>query len=192
MLETLKQVDTQLLLFFNHLNNSFFDFIFFWISDKFIWIPFYLMLAFFFIRKFKSDFIWILVFVACVIVVSDQLASSVIKPLVMRLRPCHEPSILSKIHLVKGYCGGQFGFISSHAANTFALAAFATKVIPQSFKGFVPMMWIWASLVSFSRIYLGVHYPADVLVAALLGIVIGFFFAKLCLVCINKYSSKKV
>lgn len=191
MLETIKNIDTQLLLFFNHLNNSVFDFIFYWLSDKLIWIPFYALLAWFVIRKYKSSFFWVFIFVALAITISDQLASGLIKPMVMRLRPCHEPSIMDQVHLVNGYCGGKYGFISSHAANTFALVAFLGRLIPDSFKGFAAILWIWAVMVSFSRVYLGVHYPADVFVAAVLGVTIGVTMAKLCVSVIKKYSRVK-
>src|SRR5688572_642460 len=110
MLETLKNVDTQLLLFFNHLNNQFLDFIFYWVSDKWIWIPFYIFLAVLIIKDHRRDFFIVIIFVAAAITISDQLASTVIKQNVMRLRPCHEPSLIDKIHLVNGYCGGKYGF----------------------------------------------------------------------------------
>lgn len=191
MLETLVEIDTQLLLFFNRLNNSFLDFMFYWLSDKWIWVPFYAALAWLIIRKYKSSSLWVFVFVAAAITVSDQVASTLIKPAVMRLRPCHEPSIMSQVHLVNGYCGGKYGFISSHAANAFAMATFITRLIPESFRGFVLTMFIWAALVSFSRIYLGVHYPGDILTGALLGIISGGIAGYACLSVINSISRVK-
>jgi len=188
MIETLKNIDTQLLLFFNHLNIPLLDFIFYWISEKWIWVPFYVFLAWLVIRKYKQNSIWIFIFVAAAIAASDQIASGLIKENVKRLRPCHEPSIMNEIHIVMGYCGGPYGFISSHATNTFTLAAFLIRLIPDSFRGFVSMMWIWAAVVSFSRIYLGVHYPGDVIVAIILGLLIGKIFANVCFKVMDKKS----
>ena len=128
MLESLKNLDAELLLFFNRLNNPFLDFIFYWFSDKWFWIPFYAFLAWKVFRFDKSNFLLIVFFIAVAITISDQISSALIKANVMRLRPCHDPALAAQLHLVKDYCGGQYGFVSSHAANVFALAAFITRL----------------------------------------------------------------
>ena len=91
-----------------------------------------------------------------------------------RLRPCHEASLADIIHTVRDKCGGHYGFISSHASNSFALAVFLSGFIRRRYRYFPLFILIWASVVSYSRIYLGVHYPFDVIVGAIFGSLLGY------------------
>lgn len=174
MLEYLKELDTRILLLVNGANSSFFDFIMYWLSDKLIWIPLYVFLIWRLYRSYGKKIWIILLFAAFAIILSDWGSVQVFKNTVQRLRPCHEPALEGLLHLVNGKCGGQYGFISSHAANTFGLALYCLPFFKDTNKKWlVYFLVIWATIVSFSRIYLGVHYPGDVLAGAIWGCLAG-------------------
>ena len=189
--EILKSADKDLLLFLNGMNNSFLDFVMYWASDRFIWIPFYLLMLFFIIRRFGKKTYLILVLVAGMITVSDQVSSSLVKNSVQRIRPCHDPEIKASVHLVNGICGGRYGYFSSHASNSWALAIFlillfrksssvnaGTDAKDQKVTVIVTVLMIsYALLVSYSRIYLGIHYPFDVVSGMTFGFILSLIFA---------------
>jgi undecaprenyl-diphosphatase len=179
MIEYLNHVDTQLFLLLNGIHNTFFDFVMYWFSDKLIWVPMYLLIAFFIVKQYKIKGIIMLIFAGIVIALCDQTASHLIKNAVLRLRPSHEPALVGLVHLSKAGAGGMYGFVSSHAANTFGLAMFLNCVLDNRFKLLKYCLFIWAVFVSYSRIYNGVHYPGDVLVAAFIGAFIGWAISKL-------------
>ncbi len=179
MIDKLKEWDTNLFLYLNSRHNNFFDIIMYWASDKLFWLPFYLFLAIIVVRQFRKKSILIFIFIAALITVSDQLASNFLKNTVKRLRPSHEEALQGFIHLSKAGAGGPYGFISSHACNSFALFAFLSFLLPASFRPLKYILFFWASLVSYSRVYNGVHYPGDVIVAAVLGSLLGWLFARI-------------
>lgn len=179
MLDSLVQLDKSLFLFFNGLHNPVLDVFFYWVSSKWIWVPFYVLLAWHLYRKEGNYLFLMFVFIAAAVTVSDQLASGLIKPAIMRLRPCHDPSLAGQVHLVYGYCGGQYGFISSHAANVFTLLAFMLKLFEGKPYSFRSILWFWAITVSFSRIYLGAHFPGDIIAGLIVGSLSGNIFARL-------------
>jgi len=177
MIETLRNIDTQVFLFLNGYHNDFWDFIMYWASNKFVWAPLYAYLLFLIIRKFNKESIWILITIIALIVISDQL-SVAIKNLFERLRPCHEPDLEGLVHIVKDKCGGSFGFVSSHACNHFSLAVFLIILFSKKVRFFTLPILLWAAFISYSRIYLGVHYPGDVISGAILGALIGLMVGK--------------
>lgn len=176
MLEFLKELDKDVLLFLNGFHTPWLDPVMFWISKTFFWLPLYLFLLFLVIKNFKKDSWIILIGIAVTIILSDQITSSFMKPFFERLRPSREPSLQGLVYLVDGYKGGKYGFASSHAANTFATALFFWLLFKSQYR----WMWVlfaWATVMTYTRIYLGVHYPGDILVGMLVGLVaawIGF------------------
>lgn len=184
MLEKINTIDTQLFLFLNGKHNAFFDPIMYWASDMYFWFPFYAVLLFFIAKHYKKQSLLIFILVAVLITLSDQTASHLIKNNVQRLRPSHQPALQNQIHLSKAGAGGKYGFVSSHAANAFALATFLFLLLPKNFNWLKVVLFAWAVLVSYSRIYNGVHYPLDVIVAAVLGITLSAIiynvYIKLC------------
>lgn len=174
MLEQIKQLDTKLFIYLNGKHNAFFDPIMYWASDKLFWIPFYLLLVIIIILEYKKKSIYVLLAIGFLITICDQTASNLIKNTVKRLRPSHEPALQNLIHLSDAGKGGQFGFISSHAANAFGLATFLILLLPTKYNWLKITLLFWAILVAYSRIYNGVHYPSDVIVAMLLGLLYGF------------------
>jgi undecaprenyl-diphosphatase len=177
-IQSIKDFDTQLFLFLNSKHNSFFDFIMFWASDRFIWIPLYLFFGFLVVIHFKKQTWLIVLFTILLILLSDQISNHLFKDMFLRYRPCHNLLLQDKIHLNDG-CGGMYGFVSSHATNTFALAMFLGLLLRKRIEYFTLFIFLWAAFVSYSRIYNGVHYPADVAVGALLGMLIGLTVFKL-------------
>lgn len=187
-MESLVQADQSLFLYLNSFHSSFWDPVMVFISGKISWVPFYLVLVWFLIKERKKR-IWVsLIIIALMVVTTDQV-SVFIKDSVLRLRPCHDEAIKPLLHLVKG-CGGKYGFVSSHATNSFGVAMFFTLFFRKHWWAGVSLM-LWALLVSYSRIYLGVHYPGDILGGAVLGVIIGlifFYLDKLLLLKIYKNS----
>ena len=188
MLEFILELDTQLFLFLNSLHNAFWDPIMYEISEKVFWYPFYGILIGLIIWRYKWNAIATLLFIALLITLADQISVKGFKEVFERFRPTHNPQIDHLVHTVKGYRGGDFGFVSSHAANTFAYALFSSKLFKNRYYSW--FIFIWAAIVSYSRIYLGVHYPLDIIGGALLGIALGYLVFWLYCKFGNKYLRK--
>jgi len=167
----IEQLDQQLFLFLNSLNSPFFDQVMHAISGKLIWVPLYLAILIYLGIKNKRKFLIIILFLIIAAIISDQF-SVIIKNLVQRLRPCHQPELDGFVHLFRGECGGKFSFVSSHATNSFNVALLSLLFIRK--RWYTISIIIWAAFVGYSRIYLGVHYPGDVICGSVLGALIGW------------------
>ena len=165
MLDWLKDIDRSLFLALNGTGSPLLDQPMIWLSARYVWIPLYGFLVYQLIRKTRWQF-WIpIIGVVFIITVCDQVTSSFMKPFFERFRPCHEPELAELVEIIKS-CGGQYGFASSHAANTFGLAFFFHFIFKSKY---TQLLLTWALLVSYSRVYLGVHYPGDIIVGGIIG-----------------------
>jgi undecaprenyl-diphosphatase len=174
MLEKIIELDKKIFLNLNSHHSDFMDNVMWFISGKLEWIPLYLLLIALIIHRFKWKSIPIFVIILAGIVAADQIAVHGFKEVFERPRPSHNPDLAQNIHLVKGYTGGMFGFVSNHAANSFCLATITSLIYRNKF--LTIGMFVWAGLVSYSRIYLGVHYPADIVGGVILGFFVGVLF----------------
>ena len=164
--------DQELLLQLNGSDSLFWDG-FMWLSTKmFTWIPLAFVLVYVIFKNNKiKEALTILILVGVVITLADQIASGFCKPFFARYRPTQDPELMYQIDIVNGYRGGTYGFMSSHAANTFGVAIFLSLIFKSG--SLTLILFIWAILNAFSRIYLGVHYPGDILFGTMVGIGVG-------------------
>ncbi|WP_033956603.1 phosphatase PAP2 family protein [Psychroserpens jangbogonensis] len=180
MLEELVKLDTELFVYLNGLGTETWDAFWMFYTTKFNWIPFYALLLFLLYKRLtmKMFLITILV-IALMITFTDQITNLFKKMLVLRLRPCYNPEIDDIIRLVKRSCGGKYGYFSGHASNSMAVAVFMSLMLRSKYKYITYILVVWAIAMGYSRIYVGVHYPLDVLSGMLFGAFSGFLFYKL-------------
>lgn len=173
MLEYLQQLDADLLCTLNGLNCPYADQLMWLISGKFSSALIIVVMLALLARKHNwRNILTLVVMIALVVLLADRISSGIIKPLVERLRPTHNPELQNIVHVVNDYRGGKFGFVSSHAANLFGIATLISLVVRN--RGTWVAMMGWAAIVSYSRIYLGVHYPGDILGGIVVGVSMAF------------------
>jgi undecaprenyl-diphosphatase len=178
IINTINSWDTSLFLALNGQGGPFWDLVMWWASDKLIWIPVYLLFLFLLWKDHRGRIWLVMLFAAFLIFLSDQISVHLFKDVFQRLRPCHEPALEGMVHMVNGKCGGNYGFYSSHASNIFALAVFVISLMRKKTWWIILAIFCWAALIGYSRIYLGVHYPGDVLAGAIAGSLLGWMVAR--------------
>tara|TARA_R110002050_G_scaffold298901_1_gene463102 strand:- start:41060 stop:41629 length:570 start_codon:yes stop_codon:yes gene_type:complete len=189
MIDQLVQYDKELFLFLNNLGTAQWDGFWLFMTNKWSSVPLYALLAFFTYKVFGlKRLLMTLVAIALLILVTDQLANF-FKYGVQRLRPCHDHELQAVMRLVKSSCGGKFGYFSAHAANSFAVATFFTALLRTKYKYIGLFLFLWASVVAYSRIYIGVHFPLDVVTGIIIGTFLGGMFQQLFLKAVSKYQS---
>lgn len=187
MIEELLKWDKELFLFLNQLGTEGWDGFWLFITNKWSSLPLYLLLLILsYLHLGWKKTLLLLLFVVLMITCTDQLANF-FKYGVQRPRPCHAAELNSAMRLVKSSCGGPFGYFSAHAGNAFALALFFNSILKTRYKYLPPFLVIWALVVGYSRIYIGVHYPLDVLSGMFIGGFLGWTFARLFKLAIKKY-----
>ena len=184
LLSMLKTMDTMVFLTVNSHHNAYFDSVMWLVSGKLIWVPMYVSLFFVLLKNYSYKVVFaILLAIGVVILFTDSFTAQVIRPWVCRLRPSNlDNPMSSMVHIVDGYRGGAYGFPSNHASNTWGLAFFITFLFRRYKLTF--FFFLWALLVCYSRMYLGVHYFGDLLIGGLLALAgastVFYVFRKVC------------
>ncbi|ATP55215.1 phosphatase PAP2 family protein [Pedobacter ginsengisoli] len=179
MIESLQQFDVELFLKIHRgLANPFFDWLLPLMRNRFFWAPLYLFIIVFSFIEYKKKGWYIIGMLLVTFAIGDLVSSRIIKPTVARVRPCNEITLANDIiHRVP--CGSGYSFPSAHATNHFAIAVFLIFVFYDRWKLILPIGLFWAFIISFSQIYVGVHYPIDTMAGAILGMLIGLLTSKI-------------
>ena len=158
--------------------NSFFDIFFPLIRQTSFWMAWYLFLFVLVIFNFKKNWWWWIVIFLCTVAITDMTGTYVFKHIVQRPRPCNDPVFFSSVRMILKDCAGGYSFVSNHAANNFGLAAFVFFSVGKYFGKWFYMIWLWPIAVSYGQVYVGVHYPSDVIAGAMLGLLVGFLTSR--------------
>lgn len=179
MLEQLIELDKALFLFLNGLGTPTWDGFWMFYTNKVSWIPFYAVLLFFMYKKSNAKIFLLTVLVVALMILFTDQVTNLFKSGFARLRPCHEADIADKMRLIKSWCGGRHGYFSGHSSNSMAVAVFVGLFLRYKYKYLIFILLFWAALMAYSRVYIGVHYPLDIISGMLFGALSGFGFYKL-------------
>lgn len=172
-MEELIEIDKKILIFLNGFHSPALDPVMLTITKTFFWLPLYASLIFLLFKNFKREAWFILIGAALTIILCDQITSTLMKPFFARLRPSHDPTMQGLLHFVDDYRGGLYGFSSGHAANTMGVALLVWLTLRSVYR-WIGLIFIWAALMTYTRIYLGVHFPGDILVGGTIGLLCGW------------------
>lgn len=172
MIEYLQDFDTSALLAINGMHNAFQDALWWMVTAKWSSLLLALALLWILLHQHRRHAVLVLVMMVLAMLIADQVSSGLIKHVVERLRPTHEPSLQDVVHVINGYRGGMYGFVSSHAANFVAVSTLIALVMRH--RAAVLSMFTWSLLQCYSRMYLGVHYPGDILGGIAVGLLVGW------------------
>lgn len=187
MFELLKGIDRDLLLSINARHNQWMDVVMFYISGIWICLPLFMYWFSLFLKKYELKKVMILVFFLIALITLTDQTSNRVKHSVKRYRPTHNIEIKDQIHLVNDYHGGQYGFFSGHAANTFGIAMLLFLLFKEHSILLRSSFFAWAGITAYSRLYLGVHYPSDILVGIIVGLIWGYVIYQLIQFTFKKY-----
>lgn len=184
-IDMLINADQDLFLWLNGHHTPLLDSLMYWITFKYTWVPMYILLIALHLKKdWRKSWPELLV-VLLAVAVADKITSGLMKPYFLRFRPCHDPELQGLVHQVTG-CGGLYGFASSHASTSFAVAmtwfAFLRTKISYAW-----LLFVWAAIYSYSRVYVGVHYPADIVIGSMIGLAVGWLCLKLYQTFLTRY-----
>ncbi len=178
MIQTLLDWDTRLFELINgSWHHPWLDWIFPWWREKLTWVPLYVLLAGFSAFKFRVKALWFIMALVLAVGLADTVSSKLLKPAVHRLRPCNTPELKEEVRLLSG-CGKAYSFTSSHAANHFAIASFLSLTLGLLYPWSRVWWYLWAGTIAYGQVYVGVHYPGDVIAGAIIGLIIGNVVAK--------------
>jgi len=172
--QALQQFDRWLFEKINgHWTNTFLDYFFIFLRQSNFWMPLYLFLFVFVAVNFKRNWWWWIILFVCTVAITDMVGTHVFKNVFKRLRPCRDPVFAPFVHLVLKECSGSYSFISNHAANHFGLATFMYFTLRPYVRKWLWLAWAWAITIGYAQIYVGIHYPLDVICGAFVGILFG-------------------
>lgn len=184
-MDLLHHIDLKLLYFINHqMSNALFDYLMPLLRGKLIWSPLYVLIIYFTVKKYGLKSIWVIGFALLTVLIADRLSAGLLKPYFQRLRPCNNPELSDWLLLPHGK-GSGWSFVSSHATNHFAISVYFILVFigyKHQLKVAIPFLF-WALVIAFAQVYIGFHYPSDVIAGGLIGCLIGYAMGRLnCLV----------